>query len=76
MLSLQQAIEIRESIKSYLQATFTFRKREIADAYERFMDDPKHGMFKGPYVSLKLRFVKASQEEIEKTVSVLEGLFS
>lgn len=66
MLSLQQAIEIRESIKSYLQATFTFRKREIADAYERFMDDPKHGMFKGPYVSLKLRFVKASQEEIEK----------
>ncbi len=26
MLSLQQAIEIKESIVSYLKATFTFRK--------------------------------------------------
>lgn len=66
MLSLQQAIEIKESIKSYLQATFTFRKKEIADAFDRFIEDPKNGMFKGPYISLKLRFVKASQDEIEK----------
>ncbi|WP_452228964.1 DEAD/DEAH box helicase [Lacinutrix sp. MEBiC02404] len=64
MLSLQQAIEIKESIKSYLQATFTFRKREVAEAFEAFIDRPALGMFKGPYVSLKLRFVKANSEAV------------
>ena len=65
MLSLQQAIEIRESIKSYLQATFTFRKRQVAQAFDDFIEHPTRGMFKGPFVSLKLRFVKAQQEEID-----------
>lgn len=65
MLSLQQAIEIRESIKSYLQATFTFRKKQVAKAFDNFIDHPAQGMFKGPFVSLKLRFVKAKAEEIE-----------
>lgn len=65
MLSLQQAIEIKESIKSYLQATFTFRKKQVAQAFEDFIEHPTQGMFKGPYVSLKLRFVKAQKEEIE-----------
>ena len=66
MLSLQQAIEIKESIKSYLQATFTFRKREVAHAFEAFIEHPTLGMFKGPYVSLKLPFVKAEQETIDQ----------
>ncbi|MEO8255689.1 MAG: DEAD/DEAH box helicase, partial [Flavobacterium sp.] len=66
MLSLQQAIEIKESIKSYLQATFTFRKKEVAESFENFIDHPTQGMFKGPYISLKLRFVKAEQSEIDK----------
>ena len=65
MLSLQQVIEIKESIKSYLQATFTFRKKEVAEAFENFIDHPTLGMFKGPYISLKLRFVKAEQSEID-----------
>lgn len=66
MLSLQQAIEIKESIKSYLQATFTFRKRQVADAFDSFIDHPTRGMFKGPYISLKLRFVKADQEAVKQ----------
>lgn len=66
MLSLQQAIEIKESIKSYLQATFTFRKKRVATAFEDFIEHPTKGMFKGPFVSLKLRFVKAEAHEIEK----------
>lgn len=65
MLSLQQAKEIKESIISYLQATFTFRKKKVAQAFEEFINDPNHGMFKGPYVSLKLPFVKATDEEIK-----------
>ena len=66
MLSLQQAIEIKESIVSYLKATFTFRKREVAQAFHDFIYHPEKGMFKGPYLSLKLRFVKADEKEIEQ----------
>lgn len=66
MLSLQQAIEIKESIKSYLQATFTFRKREVARAFDEFIEHPTLGMFKGPYVSLRLPFVKAEQGTIDQ----------
>lgn len=64
MLSLQQAIEIKESITSYLKATFTFRKKEVARAFDAFIHHPTQGMFKGPYVSLKLRFVKADTEAV------------
>lgn len=64
MLSLQQAIEIKESIVSYLKATFTFRKKEVAQAFDEFIYDSANGMFKGPYISLKLRFVKAKHEEV------------
>ena len=61
MLSLQQAIEIKESIKSYLKASFSFRKRDTVEAFDSFIEQ---SMFKGPYLSLKLRFVKASKEDI------------
>ncbi|MDD4777509.1 MAG: DEAD/DEAH box helicase [Fermentimonas sp.] len=64
MLSLQQAIEIKESIVSYLKATFTFRKKSVAQAFHDFIYHPTQGMFKGPYISLKLPFVKADAEEI------------
>ena len=66
MLSLQQAIEIKESIKSYLQATFTFRKHQVAKAFDDFIEHPTQGMFKGPYVSLKLRFEKADAAAMEQ----------
>lgn len=70
MLSLQQALEIKESIISYLTATFTFRKKSVAQAFDEFINHPTHGMFKGPYISLKLPFVKA--EEGEKTIIPLD----
>lgn len=66
MLSLQQAIEIKESIVSYLKATFTFRKKEVAEAFSEFIHHPANGMFKGPYISLKLGFVRAKEEEITR----------
>lgn len=66
MLSLQQAIEIKESIVSYLKATFMFRKKEVAQAFDEFLNHPTKGMFKGPFLSLKLPFVKATDNDIAK----------
>ncbi|WP_286019044.1 hypothetical protein, partial [Candidatus Venteria ishoeyi] len=63
MLSLNQAIEIKESILAYLKATFTFQDKEVHKAFYQFINHPTDGLFKGAYLSLKLPFVKASEEE-------------
>lgn len=63
MLSLHQAIEIKESILEYIKATFTFQDKEVHKAFYEFINHPVDGMFKGPYVSLKLPFVKATEDE-------------
>ena len=60
MPSLNQAIEIKESILAYLKATFTFQDKEEYNAFYKFITHPSEGLFKGPYLSLKLPFVKAS----------------
>jgi DEAD/DEAH box helicase domain-containing protein len=59
MLPLQQAYEIRESIISYLRATFNFQDKDVHKAFYDFISDPNEGIFKGPYLSLHLPFVKA-----------------
>ena len=71
MLSLNQAIEIQESILAYLKATFTFQDKEVHNAFYQFISHPTNGLFKGPYLSLKLPFVKANendQKEIPLTI--------
>ncbi|MBN2092759.1 DEAD/DEAH box helicase, partial [candidate division KSB1 bacterium] len=59
MLTLQQAYEVKASIIEYLKATFTFKDRALNNAFIEFID----GMFKGPYISLKLPFIKADADE-------------
>ncbi|WMX16509.1 DEAD/DEAH box helicase [Aureispira sp. CCB-E] len=66
MLSLNQAIEIKESILAYLKATFTFQDKKVHKAFYDFINHPQEGLFKGPYLSLKLPFVKASEEAQEQ----------
>jgi DEAD/DEAH box helicase domain-containing protein len=60
MLPLHQSYEIKESIREYLKATFTFQQPEINQAFDSFISNERNGIFKGPYVSIKLPFVKAS----------------
>ena len=64
MLPLQQAYEVQHSILEYLKATFSFKDRTVHAAFYKFVTDAEDGIFKGPYVSLKLPFVKATEDEI------------
>jgi len=66
MLSINQAIEIKESILAYLKATFSFQDREVHKAFYDFVNHPTEGLFKGPYISLKIPFVKADAEEVSR----------
>ncbi len=74
MLALQQAYEIQASILEYLKATFGFKDREVGEAFYKFLTDPVTGIFKGPYVSLKLPFEKVTKKEQEALpLEVLPG---
>ena len=63
MLPLQQAYEVKQSIIEYLKATFSFKEKVVSDAFYNFIEEPKEGIFKGPYVSLKLPFVTHTDDE-------------
>lgn len=63
MLPLQQAYEVKQSIIEYLKATFSFKEKLVSDAFYNFIEDPKEGIFKGPYVSLKLPFETYQETE-------------
>jgi DEAD/DEAH box helicase domain-containing protein len=58
MLPLQQAYEVQHSILEYLKATFAFNDKEVSKSFYNFINNPTDGMFKGPYVSIKLPFIK------------------
>lgn len=64
MLPLQQAYEVQHSILEYLRATFSFKDKSVDEAFNHFVTDKEDGIFKGPYISLKLPFVKSKEDEI------------
>ena len=60
MFALHQAQEVKASVMQYLRDTFHFQDSELEAAFETLMRHPKEGLFKGPYISLKLPFVSAA----------------
>ena len=64
MLPLHQAYEVRTAVLEYLKATFRFKDAEVGKAFFQFIEDKDHGLFKGPYVSLKTPFVTAKDDEV------------
>jgi len=64
MLPLQQAYEVQHSILEYLKVTFSFKYKTVHEAFYKFVSDTEDGIFKEPYVSLKLPFVKATDDEL------------
>jgi DEAD/DEAH box helicase domain-containing protein len=65
MLPLHQAQEIKDSLKAYLRSSFDFQDPALRGSFEEFINHPEKGLFKGPYLSVKLPFVKASSEAME-----------
>ena len=52
------AKELKETLLDYLDTTFSFQDRNLADALETFLNDKQKGMFKGPFLNMKLPFRK------------------
>ncbi len=56
MLPAHIAQNIRRQILYYLQSTFSFRDKKVDAAFQRFLEDPETGIYKGPWVQLKRPF--------------------
>jgi len=47
MLPAHIAENIKKQVLYYLQSTFSFRDQEVEKAFNRFLEDPETGIFKG-----------------------------
>ncbi|MGY1709132.1 DEAD/DEAH box helicase [Geodermatophilus sp. SYSU D00758] len=56
LLPTVQAENIRDSLLDYLTTTFALTDDDARSALAEFLGDPKNGLFKGPYVRLRLPF--------------------
>ncbi len=56
MLPAHLAENIRQQVMYYLESTFWFRDPEVNEAFKRFLLDEEQGIFKGPWVQLRLPF--------------------
>ena len=64
------ADELRATLLDYLDTTFSFQDRGVAEALQCFLTDPRQGIFKGPYLRLQLPFRRAVPGEAQKILDV------
>ena len=56
LLPTVQAENVRRALVDYLTTTFALSDDDARDGLDRFLKDPDDGMFKGPYIRLRLPF--------------------
>jgi DEAD/DEAH box helicase domain-containing protein len=62
MLPSQVAAQLKQSVIDFLQTTFAFTNPDLRVALEHFAGDRSAGLFKGPYISLRLPYKHAAPE--------------
>jgi ATP-dependent helicase YprA (DUF1998 family) len=65
LLPTLQAANLREGLTDYLATTFALTDPDAQSALTDFVGDPEMGMFKGPYVRLRLPFAPAGDRWTE-----------
>lgn len=61
LLPTSQAESVRRGLLDYLVTTFALTDADARDSLDQFLSDPTEGMFKGPYVRLRLPFRPADE---------------
>lgn len=69
MLPLLQADEIKRAVVDYLRSTFNFEDAAIDQSFEDFLLNERRGMFKGPYMQLRLPFDKITLESDKEALN-------
>ena len=68
LLPTLQAAHLREGLTDYLATTFALTDPDAQSALTDFVGDPETGMFKGPYVRLRLPFAPAGDQWTEHSI--------
>lgn len=63
MLPLTVADQVRSTLLDYLTTTFNFQDEAVEASLLDFLQDEKTGLFKGPYVNLRLPFRRAGDDD-------------
>jgi replicative superfamily II helicase len=53
------AEELKQNLTQYLSTTFALADRPAREGLERFLNDPRQGMFRGPYLRIRTPFTHA-----------------
>ena len=72
LLPTVQAANVRHSLVDYLTTTFALTEPDARDSLDTFLSDSVSGMFKGPYVRLRLPF-RAAEEGWRQHLDWYEG---
>ena len=63
MLPAHLAENIKRQVMFYLQSTFDFSDPLVESAFQRFLEHPENGLFKGPWVQLSRPYRTAAEGE-------------
>jgi DEAD/DEAH box helicase domain-containing protein len=69
MLPLTVAHQLRGTLLDYLRTTFGFKDAQLEQALFAHLTHPTHGLFKGPFVDVRLPFREATGEQIPLDVA-------
>ncbi|CAM3786081.1 DEAD/DEAH box helicase [Smaragdicoccus niigatensis] len=72
LLPTSQAASIRDSLLDYLGTTFSLADVDARNALEEFLQHPETGLFRGPYVRLRLPF-RPADDGWRKSLEWYEG---
>ncbi|TFC50334.1 MULTISPECIES: DEAD/DEAH box helicase [unclassified Cryobacterium] len=72
LLPTLQAEDVRDGLVDYLSTTFALADEDARVALDRFLRHPERGIFKGPYVRLRLPF-KPAEDRWRSTLDWYEG---
>ena len=59
MRPMLAAEELKRNLTQYLTTTFALADRPAREGLERFLNDPRQGMFRGPYLRIRTPFMHA-----------------
>jgi DEAD/DEAH box helicase domain-containing protein len=54
---------LRDTVAEYLRTTYSLRDRRYEQALLEFLADPEQGLFRGPYLDIRLPFRRSSSEQ-------------
>ena len=56
------AEELKRNLTQYLTTTFALADQPAREGLERFLNDPRQGMFRGPYLRIRTPFTHAGAD--------------